>query len=86
MREAEGREPGAVVLTISDGYLARKKLIRGASQIKLAPRVCVRANFNPVDVTKYTKAVSKPPSPMPRAVATYVTVTRAKVAARASIR
>jgi imidazolonepropionase-like amidohydrolase len=39
--------------------VARKNLIRGASQIKLALRVGVSSNFDPVDVTEYTKAEIK---------------------------
>lgn len=37
-------------------HMARENLIRGASQIKLALRVGVSSNFDPVDVTEYTKA------------------------------
>ena len=35
--ETEVREPGAVVLAVRDDHVARENLIRGASQIKLAP-------------------------------------------------
>jgi hypothetical protein len=35
--------------------VARENLIRGASQNKLALRVDVSSNFDPVDVAEYTK-------------------------------
>jgi hypothetical protein len=35
--------------------VARKNQIRGACQIKLALRVGVSSNFDPVDVAEYTK-------------------------------
>ena len=52
MRQTEVREPGAVVLAVREDHVARENLIRGASQIKLALRVGVSSNFDPVDVTK----------------------------------
>jgi hypothetical protein len=51
--------PGALVLAVREGQLARENLIRRASQIRLSLRVGVRLNFGPVDVTEYTKAEIK---------------------------
>ena len=57
MRQTEVREPG--VPTAREDHVARENLIRGASQIKLALRVGVSSNFDPLDVTEYAKAEIK---------------------------
>ena len=74
MRQAEVREPGAVVLAVREDHVARENLIRGASQIKLALRVGVSSNFDPVDVTEYTKAEIKAAVADAESCGTYVTV------------
>ena len=74
MRQTEVREPGAVVLAVRDDHVARENLIRRASQIKLALRVGVSSNFDPVDVTEYTKAEIKAAVTDAESCGTYVTV------------
>ena len=54
--------------------MARKNLIRGATQIKLALRVGVSSNFDPVDLTEYTKAEIKAAHHRRGQLGIYVTV------------
>jgi imidazolonepropionase-like amidohydrolase len=54
--------------------VARENLIRGASQNKLALHVDMSSNFDPVDVTEYTKAEIKAAIADAENWGTYVTV------------
>jgi hypothetical protein len=52
------REPGAIVRAVRNDHVTQK-IIRGASQSKLALRVGVSSNLDPVDVAQNTKAEIK---------------------------
>ena len=54
--------------------MARENLIRGASQNKLALHVDMSSNFDPVDVTEYTKAEIKAAVADAESCGTYATM------------
>jgi imidazolonepropionase-like amidohydrolase len=74
VRQTEVREPGTIARAVRNDHVARENPIHGACQSKLALRVALSSNFNPVDVIEYTEAEIKAVVTDAESWDTYVTV------------